>query len=52
MVPEHQACPLPEVASDDLGACLGVPALTAYHCLTADGPVEGLTVLVTGGAGS
>ena len=52
MVPEHQACPLPEVASVDLGACLGVPALTAYHCLTADGPVEGLTVLVTGGAGS
>jgi len=52
VVPEHQACPLPEGASDDVGACLGVPALTAYHCLTADGPVAGLTVLVTGGAGS
>ena len=52
VVPEHQASPLPDGASDDLGACLGVPALTAYHCLTADGPVDGLTVLVTGGAGA
>jgi NADPH2:quinone reductase len=52
VVPEEQATPLPDGASDDLGACLGVPAMTAYHCLTADGPVEGLTVLVTGGAGA
>jgi NADPH2:quinone reductase len=52
VVPEYQACPLPDNVSDDLGACLGVPALTAYHCLTADGPVDGLTVLVTGGAGA
>ena len=52
VVPEHQASPLPDGASYDLGACLGVPALTAYHCLTADGPVDGLTVLVTGGAGA
>lgn len=52
VVSEYQACPLPDGASDDLGACLGVPALTAYHCLTADGPVDGLTVLVTGGAGA
>jgi NADPH:quinone reductase len=52
VVPEDQASPLPDGASDDLGACLGVPALTAYHCLTADGPVDGLTVLVTGGAGA
>ena len=52
VVPEHQASPLPDGASDDLGACLGVPALTAYRCLTADGPVDGLTVLVTGGAGA
>jgi NADPH2:quinone reductase len=52
VVPEYQATPLPDGASDDLGACLGVPAMTAYHCLTADGPVDGLTVLVTGGAGA
>ena len=52
VVPEHQASPLPDGAPDDLGACLGVPAMTAYHCLTADGPLDGLTVLVTGGAGA
>jgi len=34
------------------GACLGIPAMTAYHhCLFADGPVAGKTVLVTGAAG-
>jgi NADPH2:quinone reductase len=52
VVPGDQATPLPDGAPDDLGACLGVPAMTAYHCLTADGPVAGLTVLVTGGAGA
>lgn len=52
VVPADQATPLPDGASDDLGACLGVPAMTAHHCLTADGPVSGLTVLVTGGAGA
>lgn len=52
VVPEHQASPLPDGVSDELGASLGVPAMTAYHCLTADGPVDGLTVLVTGGAGA
>lgn len=34
------------------GACLGIPALTAYHAVTSDGPVEGKSVLVSGGAGS
>lgn len=52
VVPEYQACPLPDGVADELGACLGVPALTAYRCLTADGPVDELTVLVTGGAGA
>jgi NADPH2:quinone reductase len=35
-----------------LGACLGIPALTAYGAVLADGPVTGKTVLVTGGAGA
>lgn len=52
VLPEHQAMPLPEGASDDLGACLGVPAMTAYHCLFADGSPAGLNVLVPGGAGA
>jgi len=52
VVPADQAVPLPEGASDELGASLGIPALTAHRCLFADGPVSGLTVLVAGGAGA
>jgi NADPH2:quinone reductase len=52
VLPEHQAVPLPGGASAELGASLGVPAMTAHHCLFADGPVEGKTVLVAGGAGA
>lgn len=52
VVPEYQATPLPDAASDDLGACLGVPAMTAYHCLFADGSPAGQNVLVSGGAGA
>jgi NADPH2:quinone reductase len=51
-VPERQAVPLPDGASFDLGASLGVPAMTAHYCLFADGPVSGQTVLVAGGAGA
>jgi NADPH2:quinone reductase len=36
----------------ELGASLGVPAMTAHRCLFADGPVTGKTVLVAGGAGA
>ncbi len=52
VVPEHQAVPLPDSASAELGASLGVPALTAHRCLFADGPVDGKNVLVAGGAGA
>jgi NADPH2:quinone reductase len=52
VVPSEQAVPLPSGASDELGASLGIPALTAYHCLNADGPVRGRSVLVAGGAGA
>ena len=44
--------PLPESVSFEAGATLGVPCMTAHRCVFADGPVEGLTVLVTGGAGA
>jgi NADPH2:quinone reductase len=43
---------LPDGASFELGASLGVPAMTAHRCLFADGPVTGKTVLVAGGAGA
>jgi NADPH:quinone reductase len=51
-VPERQAVKLPDSASLDLGASLGIPAVTADHCLFADGPIDGKTVLVAGGAGA
>ncbi len=52
VVPSGNAVELPEDTSFEMGACLGVPALTAHRCVFADGPVTGKTVLVTGGAGS
>jgi NADPH:quinone reductase len=51
-VPADQAMPLPDNASFDLGASVGVPALTAHYCLFSDGPINGQTVLVAGGAGA
>ncbi|WP_214364494.1 NADPH:quinone reductase [Pseudonocardia sp. H11422] len=52
VVPARQAVPLPEETSDELGASLGIPAMTAYHCLWLDGPPDGLYILVQGGAGA
>ena len=52
VVPADQAVPLPAGASLELGASLGVPAMTAHWCVFADGPVTGKTVLVAGGAGA
>jgi NADPH2:quinone reductase len=50
-LPEQQAVRLPPNADFAVGACLGIPALTALHAVTAFGQVAGKTVLVTG-AGS
>jgi NADPH2:quinone reductase len=52
VVPADQAVPLPDGVSAELGASLGVPAMTAHRCLFADGPLDGGTVLVAGGAGA
>ena len=46
-----RAAILPENASFEVGACLGIPVMTAHRCVFADGPVEGKTLLITGGAG-
>jgi NADPH2:quinone reductase len=60
-VPSRQAVELPEGASFDLGAGLGVPGLTAHRALTladggpdrlAPGALAGRVVLVAGGAGA
>ena len=52
VVPERHASPLPDGASFELGASIGVPAMTAHYCLFSDGPITGQTVLVAGGAGA
>ena len=61
VLPERQVVPLPDGASFDLGASLGIPALTAHRCLTVSdggpdrlypGALDGRTVLVAGGAGA
>ena len=46
-----RAVPLPDNTGFDVGACLGIPAMTAHRCVFADGSVKGQTALVTGGAG-
>jgi NADPH2:quinone reductase len=50
-LPEALVVPLPASLDFAQGACLGIPCMTAHRCLFADGPVAGLNVLVTGGAG-
>jgi NADPH:quinone reductase len=61
VVPAAKTVLLPDSASFDLGAALGVPALTAHLALTsadaeprplAPGSMAGRTVLVAGGAGA
>jgi NADPH:quinone reductase len=49
---EHLVTPLPGDVSFAAGATLGIPGMTAWCCLFADGPIAGQTVLVTGGAGA
>jgi NADPH2:quinone reductase len=61
VLPERQVVRLPDGVSFDVGASLGIPALTAHRCLTvsesgphrlAPGVLTGQTVLVAGGAGA
>lgn len=55
VVPAHQAVELPDGASDEVGACLGIPGITAHRAVLGDGSVAGRTVLVhgvLGGVGS
>ena len=48
VVPAEQAVELPEDVSDEVGACLGIPGITAHRAVFGDGPVTGTTVLVQG----
>lgn len=49
---EQLVTPLPDQVSFAEGATFGIPAMTAWCSLFADGPLVGKTVLVTGGAGA
>ncbi|MGH8176433.1 MAG: NADPH:quinone reductase [Steroidobacter sp.] len=51
-LPASQAVVLPANVDLEVGACLGIPALTAYHAVNVDGGVSGKSVLVAGGAGA
>ena len=50
-IASERAPVLPEAASFEVGACLGIPAMTAHRCVFADGDVTRKSILVTGGAG-
>ena len=52
VLPQQQAVPLPDGVPTEVGACLGIPALTALHAVLTDGGVAGQRVLVAGGAGA
>ena len=51
-LPSERAVALPDGVTLELGAGLGIPALTAHRCLHAAGAIEGAPVLVAGGAGA
>ena len=50
-IDDSRAPRLPDNTSFEVGACLGIPAMTAHRCVFADGDVAAQTILVTGGAG-
>jgi NADPH2:quinone reductase len=52
VVPAEQAVELPDAVSEELGACLGIPGVTAHRAVFADGAVAGRTVLVHGVLGA
>jgi len=52
VVPSALAVALPDEVSEETGACLGIPGITAHRAVFADGPVAGQTVLVHGVRGS
>jgi NADPH2:quinone reductase len=51
-VPAENAVGLPESASLETGACVGIAGMTAHRCLFQDGGIQGQTVLVAGGGGA
>jgi NADPH2:quinone reductase len=52
VVPADQAIELPDNVNDEIGACLGIPGITAHRAVFGDGPVTGQTILVHGVLGA
>ena len=52
IAPAENAAPLPDNVGFTEGSTLAIPGMTAHFGVFADGPVNGKTVLVTGGAGA
>jgi NADPH:quinone reductase len=52
VVPEALAIDLPDAISDEMGACFGIPGVTAHRAVFGDGPVDGQIILVHGVRGS
>jgi NADPH2:quinone reductase len=50
-IDSNRAPKLPDHVSFGVGACLGIPVMTAHRAVFADGDVSGQIILVTGGAG-
>jgi NADPH2:quinone reductase len=51
-LPAQQAVPLPKNITMEAGACLGIPAYTAWQAVELAGIGEGSTVLIAAGAGA
>jgi NADPH:quinone reductase len=52
VLPAALAVPLPDKASFEAGACLGIPAMTAVHAVTLANVTKGMNLFVSGGAGA
>ena len=52
VVPGALAVALPDTVTDQVGACLGIPGITAHRAVFADGPVDGQTIVVHGVRGA
>lgn len=52
VLPAAYAVPMPAGTSFESAACLGIPAMTAYHAVAVANAGKGSKILVSGGAGA
>jgi NADPH:quinone reductase len=51
-LPAAMAVKLPDQITFEAGACLGIPAMTAYHAIALSNAAGGSSLLIAGGAGA